>query len=106
MHTLLFSKAGLKNDTKKNIRAFSGVPGGKENKDWGKKITYISRMYMPLLKEICLIFGLERSGSKEVVTERILDFIVKPEDKGLPVPQPKGKKRSRSKTPSKKKGKT
>lgn len=47
----------------------------------------LCRMTQSQLKPICETLTLERSGSKEMVVARILEFLMKPADTGKSVPQ-------------------
>lgn len=46
-------------------------------------------MTAPVLKQCCLILDIERSGSKEEIVNRILTFLLNPEDSGKKVPSAK-----------------
>ncbi|XP_012939768.1 protein DEK [Aplysia californica] len=105
LHRILFFRPGSNMEIKKNLRQFSGVAQGKDSKDHARRMAALNKMVSAQLKAMCLVLGLERNGTKQDILDRLEEFILKPYDRGVKVPQPKTKKRSRSKTPSSKKAK-
>ena len=49
-------------------------------------------MNMPMIKFFCDILDVEKKGTKENVVERLLDFLLDPQDSGKKVPAPKKSK--------------
>ena len=42
-----------------------------------------------MLKTICEVLDLERSGTKDAIVEKIMSFLLLPKDSGKPVPASK-----------------
>ena len=47
---------------------------------------------MSMIKGICEVLDVQKKGTKEEVITRLLEFLMKPEDSGRKVPQPKKRK--------------
>jgi len=111
LHKVLFNRIGSANEIKKNLRKFCGFPFDKDSVEYTRKKASTEKMTAPVLKQICLILDIERSGSKEEIVNRILTFLLNPEDSGKKVPSAKkraskDKKKSTSKkAKAEKKGK-
>lgn len=105
LHYALFIKHGKIATVKKNLRLFSGEPNGKKSSDHEKRMNFLkNKLVTDQLKTLCRILNLESGGgSKQVIVDRLEEFILKPVDKGGKV---RGAiKRKRSKTPAGKKAK-
>ncbi|RNA42294.1 DEK isoform X2 [Brachionus plicatilis] len=93
-------------ETKKNLKAFNGFEFAADSDEMDKKRDLLQKSTVGKLKEMCDVVDLERSGNKEVLIARLLDFLAAPVDSGRPVPAPRPRGRARgrpkSKTPSKK----
>ena len=50
-------------------------------------VFHLWRFTLVGLKELCMWFDLERGGTKEKMCERILEFLLKPEPSGRPLPE-------------------
>ncbi|CAL1536434.1 unnamed protein product [Lymnaea stagnalis] len=85
LHKVLFLRPGSNTEIKKNIRQFSGFSHSKDSKEHEKRMSVLNKMVLAELKSICLVLGLERGGTKPNLVERIENFLMKPEDKGLKV---------------------
>jgi len=101
IHSLCFGRPGDRLNVKKHLRQFNGYSFDKSDKRFAAKKVSLDRLKNAELKNICQILGLERSGVRPDIMDRILDFIVKPEDHGKKPPSDKKKKR-KSKSGSKK----
>lgn len=78
LHSVMYNAVGKKTDMKKNLRAFSGfAPGQKEEKKTKvlekKKIWTVST-----LKTALGMFGLEKSGDREALVGRMIDYLAEP----------------------------
>ncbi|XP_071043911.1 protein DEK isoform X2 [Parasteatoda tepidariorum] len=104
LHRVLFNRQGTANDTKKNIRKFSGFPFQDGSSDFEQKKDKVQKFSIPVLKGICEILDIERSGTKEDIVMRLLQFLVCPKDSGKALPKKKTSGRDK-KNASKKKGK-
>ncbi len=91
-------------EVRKNLRLFSGFTFGRDSVEFEKKREMISKLTKTELSDVCTVFNVERSGSKEEQIERVLNFCLKPIETGLKLAT-KGKKRS-SKKAGKKKSKS
>lgn len=50
---------------------------------------FVARMTASVLKNVCLILDIERKGTKEEIVNRIMSFLMNPEDSGKKVPAAK-----------------
>ena len=79
VHSVLYGKGAVKNRAKSSILQFRG------SSDKDGVLNRLGSWKNSELKEICKLFKLERSGTKDVLQERLLSFIVSPTSvKGLP----------------------
>lgn len=100
-HRVLFNRPGTTVLIKKNIRSFRGFSFSKSSPEFKKKHAALVKLTLANLKDMCSILNLERSGTKEDIVDRILDFLLKPNTETH-----SGKKRkSKSKGSAKKKSK-
>jgi len=97
LHRLLFKRPGTAHEIKRNIREFSGFLFTKEDKEFESRKHLLEKNTLSDLKFICQILCLEKSGTKEVVTDRILEFLLCPN----PVTLPPTKSPKRTKKPKK-----
>uniref|UniRef100_A0A2K6JUF5 DEK proto-oncogene n=1 Tax=Rhinopithecus bieti TaxID=61621 RepID=A0A2K6JUF5_RHIBE len=77
LHKLLYNRPGTVSSLKKNVGQFSGFPFEKE----------VFRNAM--LKSICEVLDLERSGVNSELVKRILNFLMHPKPSGKPLPKSK-----------------
>lgn len=94
-------------EIKKNLKTFNGFEFERDSGEFEKKRELLEKVTVGGLKQMCDVLDLERSGTKAVLIESILEFLLEPVDSGRPVPAPKTKGKSRgrpskSKTPTKK----
>ncbi|KAK4045294.1 protein DEK isoform X2 [Daphnia magna] len=106
LHRLLFKRPGTAHEIKKNIREFSGYPFNKEDKDFESRKHMLEKNTLTDLKFICQILCLEKSGTKEGIIERILEFCLCPNPSSKPVAKKNKKttKESKKKTNAKQDG--
>ncbi|XP_064383323.1 protein DEK-like [Halichondria panicea] len=103
LHKLCLDRPGNKLEIKKNLREFSGFTFHKESDQYKKKKASLGKLQKNGLGEFLDILGLHRTGSKEELIERILDFLLEPTDTGK---APTAKKRKKSSSGSRKPSKT
>ncbi|XP_057312844.1 protein DEK-like [Hydractinia symbiolongicarpus] len=92
LHKILYPRMCKVNMLKKNIRAFCGFPFDKDTAHYKKVEGIANRLFSTGLKYILGVLGLEKKGDKEQMKERLLEFLVKPEDLGRKLPEKKRKK--------------
>lgn len=100
LHRILFNRPGSGNEIRKNLRRFNGFPFTNESSEFEKKKSNLDKLTIPVLKRVCDILDLERSGTKEEIVNRISEFLLHPKASGKSVP--KTKKKSSSKGEKKK----
>ncbi|KAK7079269.1 hypothetical protein SK128_000954 [Halocaridina rubra] len=96
LHRIAFNRPGKGPEIKKNLRQFNGFTFTKDDKKFELKMSNVERIVMPEIKRILNILGLEKSGHKREVVERLMDFMVNPKDTGKKPPKvkkPKGRGR-------------
>lgn len=83
IHTIIYGVANKKAVVKKIIRQFKGVPKDSEADFKAKFKSRLERCEVGKdLKPICQVFDLEVSGNKEELSDRIIEFLLKPESSG------------------------
>lgn len=92
LHRLLFKRRGTAHEIKRNVREFSGFWFSKEDKEFKNRKQTLEKQTLADIKFICQILALEKTGSKEVIAERLLDFLLCPELSLDPIKTPKSKK--------------
>ncbi|XP_054709569.1 protein DEK-like isoform X2 [Uloborus diversus] len=105
LHRILFNKLGAEKSVKRNIRKFSGFPFDKDSDEYKKKLLMLNKYSTTVLKRMCLILDVDRGGQKDSLTERILEFLLTPQDSGKNVPQKKSRGSSGKKKQKKVKSK-
>ncbi|XP_042238300.1 protein DEK-like isoform X2 [Homarus americanus] len=97
LHRVAYSRPGSGSEIKKNLRKFNGFPFNKEDKKYQSKLSTVERILMSELKKMLMILGLERSGNKGEVVERLMAFMLEPQDTGKRPPKTvkKGKGKGR-----------
>lgn len=81
----MFKVPGKTTLIKKNIRKFNGFDFKKDSDEYSKKIATIQRLEVKQLKSVCEMLDLQKTGNKDEISERILDFLLEPKDSGKPV---------------------
>ncbi|XP_077209164.1 protein DEK isoform X2 [Paroedura picta] len=94
LHKLLYNRPGTVASLKKNVGQFSGYPFEKGSDQYKKKEEMLKKYRNAMLKSICEVLDLERSGVNSELVTRILNFLMHPKPSGKPLPKSK-------KTPSK-----
>uniref|UniRef100_A0A8D0GZ38 Protein DEK n=1 Tax=Sphenodon punctatus TaxID=8508 RepID=A0A8D0GZ38_SPHPU len=94
LHKLLYNRPGTVSSLKKNVGQFSGFPFEKGSDQYKKKEEMLKKFRNAMLKSICEVLYLERSGVNSELVTRILNFLMYPKPSGKPLPKSK-------KTPSK-----
>ncbi|XP_025064210.1 protein DEK isoform X2 [Alligator sinensis] len=94
LHKLLYNRPGTVASLKKNVGQFSGFPFEKGSDQYKKKEDMLKKFRNAVLKSICEVLDLERSGVNSELVTRILNFLMHPKPSGKPLPKSK-------KTPSK-----
>lgn len=85
LHKLIFKTPGKSNMLKKNINKFNGFSFKKDSDEYKKRLETCSKFEIKHLKSMCEMLDLEKNGTKAVIAERILDFLLEPKDSGKPV---------------------
>ncbi|XP_028673389.1 protein DEK [Erpetoichthys calabaricus] len=111
LHKLLFNRPGTAANVKRNIRLFSGFPFEEGSDQYKKKHEVLKKYKNAILRTICGVLGLEKSGKHEEIVVRILNFLMEPKDlkKSLPKSMKrhqKGEKRKSTSAGSAKKSKS
>jgi hypothetical protein len=79
LHSLMFGSAGKKAETKKNIRQFKGFADGTSKEDKIAKVTENKKKWtVQALKDSLGLFGLEKSGTREELIVRLVEYLMKP----------------------------
>ncbi|EEC02761.1 DEK domain-containing protein, putative [Ixodes scapularis] len=73
-------------EIKKNLKKFSGFTFDKDSADYDKKKKALIKVTVKGQKEICGLLDLEKGGTVEERAERILLFLLCPEDNKKPLP--------------------
>ncbi|NXP60232.1 DEK protein, partial [Chloropsis cyanopogon] len=101
LHKLLYNRPGTVASLKKNVGQFSGFPFEKGSDQYKKKEEMLKKFRNAMLKSICEVLDLERSGVNSELITRILNFLMHPKSSGKPLPkskkpQSKGGKKERT----------
>ncbi|XP_009699831.1 PREDICTED: protein DEK [Cariama cristata] len=110
LHKLLYNRPGTVASLKKNVGQFSGFPFEKGSDQYKKKEEMLKKFRNAMLKSICEVLDLERSGVNSELVTRILNFLMHPKSSGKPLPKSKktpskGGKKERSSTGTTRKSK-
>ncbi|KAJ8288455.1 hypothetical protein COCON_G00011140 [Conger conger] len=91
LHKVMFDRPGAASSVKKNIRQFSGFPFEANSQAYTKKKERIKKFTNALLKNMCYVLDLERSGTHDAKIDRILSFLLDPKMSGRALPKKKRK---------------
>ncbi|KAG7470004.1 hypothetical protein MATL_G00134710 [Megalops atlanticus] len=91
LHKILFDRPGAAASVKKNLRQFSGFSFEANSETYMKKMERMKRFTNSVLKNICSVLDLERSGTHDAKVERILTFLLDPKSSGKTLPKKKRK---------------
>ncbi|XP_008845292.1 protein DEK isoform X2 [Nannospalax galili] len=89
LHKLLYNRPGTVSSLKKNVGQFSGFPFEKGSIQYKKKEEMLKKFRNAMLKSICEVLDLERSGVNSELVKRILNFLMHPKPSGKPLPKSK-----------------
>ena len=70
---------------KKNIKKFNGFDFKKDSDEYTKKVASLHKYEVKHLKSVCEMLDLQKTGPKDDIIERILDFLLEPKDSGKAV---------------------
>jgi hypothetical protein len=100
MHTVAFGKKGPMAKVKAHLREFSGFPFAADAREaeLAKRTAFLGKRSTDELKQLLSVCCLERSGKKEELVARLVDFFDKPAATGI---APAAAKRKRAATPAK-----
>lgn len=85
LHRLLFKTVGKTTVVKKNIKRFNGFDFKKDSEEYTKKLASAHKMEIKQLKSVCEMLDLLKSGTKDELVTRIVEFLLEPKDSGKPV---------------------
>ncbi|MBZ3881986.1 Protein DEK [Sciurus carolinensis] len=78
LHKLLYNRPGTVSSLKKNVGQLSGFPFEKGSIQYKKKEEMLKKIRNAMLKSICEVLDLERSGVNSELVKRILNFLMHP----------------------------
>lgn len=82
VHALCFGVPGTKLNRKKNMRQFCGfAPDADKMAVENKLIDNKKKWTVSFLKEACGLLSLERSGSREELCKRVVDYLAMPTER-------------------------
>ncbi|RZC40689.1 DEK, partial [Asbolus verrucosus] len=81
-HRILFKTTGKSTMIKKNIKKFNGFDFKKDSDEYTKKVASMHKCEVKQLKSICEMLDLQKTGSKDDIIERIIEFLLDPKDSG------------------------
>lgn len=79
LHTICFDAAGKVNVLKKNLRQFAGFEFEKDSNEYKKKLEAAQKNDIAKLKAVCEGLQLDKKGSKEILSQRICEFLLAPD---------------------------
>mmetsp|Transcript_24984 Transcript_24984/g.50144 ORF Transcript_24984/g.50144 Transcript_24984/m.50144 type:complete len:289 (+) Transcript_24984:102-968(+) len=95
LHQLLFNTAGKKTEIKKNLRSFSGFPSQEVRDDKKLKVLDKKKVWTTTaLKGALGMIGLEKGGDREVLVNRLIDYLAEPSSTKKPRDSSKKRKAS------------
>ncbi|XP_077666705.1 protein DEK isoform X2 [Eretmochelys imbricata] len=103
LHKLLYNRPGTVASLKKNVGQFSGFPFEKGSDQYKKKEEMLKKFRNAMLKSICEVLDLERSGVNNELVTRILNFLMHPKPSGKQPKKASKKEKPKQKMPSKNK---
>jgi hypothetical protein len=86
LHIILYKGPGSKATRKKDIRAFNGYPPGTDVGSIKAKVEANKKWTVSVLKDACVLLGLEKSGDRDALINRLFDFLMKPHAIAKPAP--------------------
>ncbi|XP_006727787.1 protein DEK [Leptonychotes weddellii] len=103
LHKLLYNRPGTVSSLKKNVGQFSGFPFEKGSVQYKKKEEMLKKFRNAMLKSICEVLDLERSGVNSELVKRILNFLMHPKPSGKPPKKTSKREKPKQKATSKSK---
>jgi hypothetical protein len=107
LHALLYGSAGRKVEIKKNLRNFSGFPGEVSTAELSAKVSGKKKIWtVAQLKTVLGMLGLEKSGDRELLVTRMVEYLAKPAftKEARPAGSSSGTKRKKATKSASKKG--
>eukprot|EP01136_Pigoraptor_vietnamica_P009050 Opistho-1_new@2980 len=104
VHTILYGARGHERDFKDHLRRFKGFVFANDA-ERKKKVAALESKKTNDLKDLASVLDVERSGSKEEIVQRIMEFLENPRDSGRKLTVTPRKSPKSKKTASKGKGK-
>eukprot|EP00618_Florenciella_parvula_P013620 CAMPEP_0119501966 /NCGR_PEP_ID=MMETSP1344-20130328/23604_1 /TAXON_ID=236787 /ORGANISM="Florenciella parvula, Strain CCMP2471" /LENGTH=252 /DNA_ID=CAMNT_0007538151 /DNA_START=11 /DNA_END=769 /DNA_ORIENTATION=+ len=105
LHTICYGKPGKQTTRKKGLRAFNGWADASVAKTKADKLATNNKVKVTMIKEVCGVLGLEKSGTKDELCSRVTEFLAKPSGENVVKSAPKKRKAAKGKKKKGKKGK-
>ncbi|XP_066940412.1 protein DEK isoform X2 [Macrobrachium rosenbergii] len=80
LHRVAYGRPGSGAEIKKNLRKFNGFAFTKEDRKFEAKALSLEKVTKPEIMKILKVLGMEVGGSKGDVIDRLLDFMLLPQD--------------------------
>eukprot|EP01032_Pedospumella_encystans_P027399 gene27399-30968_t len=78
LHSVMYNSVGKKADMKKSLRAFSGFAPEQKDEKKAKVLEKKKIWTVSTLKTALGMFGLEKSGDREALVARMIDYLAEP----------------------------
>ena len=92
LHSICYGKPGKQTTRKKGLRAFNGWADASVAKTKAEKLAGSNKIKVSMIKEICGVLGLEKSGTKEELCGRVTEFLADPSGENVVKSVPKKRK--------------
>ncbi|XP_064626559.1 protein DEK-like [Lineus longissimus] len=89
LHRTIYGRPGTVSMVKRNLRKFCGFTFSEDSPEFNKKKSNLAKLQVTELKRVAGILDQERTGSREEIAERCMQFLLNPKDSGKPIPQKK-----------------
>lgn len=108
IHRLAFGRPGQSYEVKRNLRLFSGYSFDKSDDQYERKRAALAKYPVEVIRQTCEQLSLARSGKKEDLVDRIMEFMLEPSEAAATGRKatPAKRKRSSSGSTSKSAGKS
>ncbi|XP_028836605.1 protein DEK [Denticeps clupeoides] len=97
LHKILFDRPGAASSMKKNLRLFNGFLFEVDSEPYNRKKKILMKYTNSVLRTICQVLNIERSGKQCILIDRIMSFLMQPVNTRKSVPVRKKKKKSTAK---------
>ncbi|KAH3773489.1 hypothetical protein DPMN_174850 [Dreissena polymorpha] len=89
LYRVLFRKPGKQLEHRKHIRQFSRFPFPKTDEEYKKRLEILKKLSFTknMIQHCCEIIDVPRSGNKEELIDRLMEWLEKPADSGRNVPK-------------------